>query len=358
MTSPNSVSVSTLRQFRISFSGFLSILLITSVTDAQTLVVQEVWRTKGDPTSNLFVGITGMAEASDGSIWISDSRGGHVLSLDSALTLRVVARGGDGPGEVRGPSLIAKTPADGLAIYDISRRSIEVFGPSGKFERRIMLEAYVTNPKGFAALPDGEFILSGGIPGAGYIPGGEIPEGSFAIHRISSSGALAQSWWPIRKTKNPRAGWMVAGGPVTALSDGSLLFSDASPHQIIHFSADGTLLRRLASDPELLKAIGDEFITETGSGTSRVVRFYWDFPQSRLITRLVSGELLNVVEFTEAGRTLFQLYTPDGTPLAHTWVNTPYRAYSITRNGEILADWMDTDTHEQYAVRLKVEYSP
>ncbi len=40
-----------------------------------------------------------------------------------------------------------------------------------------MLKAYVTNPKGFAVLPNGEFILSGGIPGAGYNPGGAIPEG-------------------------------------------------------------------------------------------------------------------------------------------------------------------------------------
>ncbi len=151
---------------------------------------------------------------------------------------------------------------------------------------------------------------------------------------------------------------MVAGGPVSALPDGSILFSAAAPHRILHFSADGTEGKLLASDPELLKPIGDDFIIETGSGASRLVTFAWAFPQSRLISSLPSGHLLNVVEFNEAGRTLFQLYTPAGLPLAHTWVNTAYRAYTIARGGDVLAEWVDPDTHEQYVVRLRIEYRP
>jgi hypothetical protein len=168
---------------------------------------------------------------------------------------------------------------------------------------------------------------------------------------------LIYSWWPIRETKNPRAGWMVAGGPVACLPDGSILFSDASPHQTFRYSADGTEHKTLASDPKLLIAIGDEFITVHGASPSASTTFDWDFPQSRLVSLLPSGELLNVVEFHKAGRTLFQLYTSEGIPLTQTWVNTAYNAFSLTRNGDILARWTDPDTYEDYVVRLQVEYS-
>lgn len=334
----------------------LAALASSTPANAQRLIVKELWRTNGDPETILFMGITGMAEATDGSVWLSDGPASQVLALDSALVPRLVARRGDGPGEFRGPSQMARTPANGLAIYDILRGSIEVFNPSGEFERRITLRARAVNSKGFVVLPTGEFILSGGIPGAGWTRREDIMEGEHSIHRFSRTGELIQSWWPIRETKNPRAGWMVAGGPVAVLTDGSLLFTDASPHQILRFSADGAEHRLLAADPKLLKAIGDEFITIHGSGPSASTTFDWNFPQSRLVGLLPSGELLNVVEFHEAGRTLFQLYTSAGAPLTQTWVDTAYNAFSLTRNGDILARWTDPDTYEDYVVRLMVEY--
>jgi hypothetical protein len=260
-------------------AGILAALIVTTTANAQSLVVKELWRTNGGPETILFASVNGIGEAADGSIWISDSRAAQVLLLDSTRTLHLVARSGDGPGEVLGPSRMAPTPAGGLAIYDIGRTSIEFFGPEGTFERRVTLKAGVWNPKGFAVLPNGEFILSGGVPGAGYVPGSALSEAQYGIHRISRSGDLIHSWWPIRKTKDPHAGVMVAGGPVASLPDGSVLFSDASPHQIIQFSADGAERRPIASNPDLLQAVGDEFIIVTGSGASRTTRYDWSFPQ-------------------------------------------------------------------------------
>ncbi len=115
------------------FGGIFAALVIASAVNAQELVVKELWRTKGGTETVLLAGITGMAEAADGSIWVSDGRVSQVLSIDSVQAVRVVARRGEGPGEVRGPSRIAPMPAGGLAIYDLSRRSIELFGPDGKF---------------------------------------------------------------------------------------------------------------------------------------------------------------------------------------------------------------------------------
>lgn len=340
------------------FGLILAGMIISTPAIAQKLVVEELWRTNGDPATTLFTSVSGAAEAADGSIWVSDGRVNQVLALDSTLAVRIVAREGDGPGEVSGPTHIARTPAGGLAIYALGRHSIEVFGPDGKFERRVALRVGIWNAKGFAVLPDGDFILSGGIPGGAYVRGGDIPEGQFAIHRFSQKGELVHSWWPIRNTRDPHAGVMVAGGSVAILCDGSILYSDASPHQIFRFSANGSERRLLASDPELLEPIGDEFIKVTSSGGSLVTNYEWHFPQSRLVAQLSSGHILNVVQFLDDNRTLFQLYTSAGVPLAETWVDTAYRTYSLTSNGDLLADWMDPETHERYLVRLKIEYRP
>jgi hypothetical protein len=79
-------------------------LMLANPAAGQQLIVKELWRTNGDPATILFVSVSGAAEASDGSIWISDGRAGQVLALDSTLAVRVVAREGDGPGEVRSPT--------------------------------------------------------------------------------------------------------------------------------------------------------------------------------------------------------------------------------------------------------------
>lgn len=336
-------------------AGIVTTLLPTAPSHAQQLAVRELWRTNGDPATILFMGITGMAEAADGSIWVSDM-GSLILALDSTLSVRQVARKGDGPGEVRGPSRMSRTPDGGLAVFDILRGSIELFDSSGNFERRVQLGFRIINGKGFVVLPNGEFVLSGGVMGGQYLPGGEIAESGFSIHRFSRDGEPVQSWWPIRETRDPHAGRMVAGGPVAVLPDGSILFSDASPHQIFRFSTEGAKRELLAADPQLLKAIGDDFITKEGSGPSGSISYAWDFPQSRLVASMPSGEILNVVEFHNANRTLFQLYTPAGAPITQTWVDTAYTAFSITRNGDLLARWTDPQTHEDYLVRLEIRY--
>lgn len=335
----------------------MAALLITGTAHAQKLSVVEVWRTKGEPETALFASISGMAEAVDGSIWVSDPRAGVVLSIDSALTIHVIARSGEGPGEVSGPTRIARTPEGGLAVYDLSGQRIEIFNRDGEFARRVMLEVPIWNSKGFAISTTGQIILSGGIPGASFFRHGDLPEGNYGIHRFSPDGELVDSWWSIPDTQNPRAAMYVAGGPVDILENGSILFSDAAPHRILKFSADQNDTNLIASNPDLLEPVGDDFITVTGSGASRQVTFDWQFPQSRLITQLPSGRLLNVVEFHEQGRTLFQLYTSDGASLAKTWVDNAYTAWSTTRDGDILAEWVDPTTHESYAVRLELTYT-
>ena len=214
---------------RIALAGTLIVLLNRPVA-AQQISITELWSTAGSEQTELLVSIKGMSETGDGSIWIAEGRGkAYILAVDAhGSPDRIVARDGDGPGELRAPHLIAGRPDGGTAVYDISRSSIELFDREAHFERRVKLAAQLMNPKGFDVLPTGAFVLSGGMIGNAY-----------AIHQFAKDGSLIRSFHPVPETQNPRAGIMAGGGPVEALPDGSILFSQAAPYNIIHYSADG-----------------------------------------------------------------------------------------------------------------------
>src|SRR5215210_8116545 len=83
------------------------------------IVLDERWRTKGAPGVLEFGSVDGMVETTGGAIWISDPLNKAVVSLDGAgRRLRLVTREGDGPGEVRSPTLAAAAPDGAIAIYD------------------------------------------------------------------------------------------------------------------------------------------------------------------------------------------------------------------------------------------------
>jgi hypothetical protein len=316
-------------------------LAITPTADAQGLQLRERWSTRGAPGKE-FISIDGMAEARDGTVWVSDPRGGAVYGVaPDAASMRVVARSGNGPGEVRGPHHIAQTPDGGLAVLDLGHNAIEVFDGSSRFQYRIPLQYPIVNPKGFVVLPGNRFVVSGGIYGRAE-----------SIHIFGLDGRLSASWLPAPRTINLRAGVLVAGGPLAPMGDGSLLFSRAAPHEIAVFSANGAQVRGIARDRRLLPAIGDDFIHERGSGPSLTRSFRWDFPQSKAVFRLPDGRVLNVVRFYDEGTSLWEIYSVDGRLLRRATVRRAYSPWSLTRSGDVLASYVDPDTQEQVAVRL------
>lgn len=310
-------------------------------TGGERLAIIERWSTTGAP-GDKFVSIAGMAEGPDGRIWVSDPRAGtiHALSADGRPARRI-ARAGDGPGEVRGPHMITRTADGGIAVHDLGHNAIQVFDAQGRFRHRVPLQRPVTNAKGFAALPSGGFLLSGGIYGEDH-----------SIHRYGPAGDLERSWLPIPRTTNVRAGVLVAGGPVAMLSGGDILFSRAAPHEIIVFSPDGERRRTLAADPRLLRPIGDDFIEERGTGSAMVRTFRWMFPQSRAVFQLRDGRILNVVRFHDEGASLWELYSEDGRRLNRVRVGRAYSPWALTASGDVLASYIDPDTDEHVAVRL------
>ena len=322
------------------------ILLCGRTPDAPraTLTVEERWATRGSAAIGEFVGIGGMAEATDGRIWVSDSRPGRIVALDSSgRGLGVLAASGDGPGELRGPARITRTPTGEMAVHDVGRRAIEVFDRSGRYRRRIALRYTIENPKGFAALPAGGFIISGGIAGQ-----------ASAIHRFSSDGNLEASWHPIPVTRNPRAGRMVAGGPIAVRRDGLVLFSQAAPHRILLFSPGDTMPHQVAADPTLLPAVGDDFIVERMEDGAWVRSFRWLFPQSRAVFWRDDQTILNVVLFAEQGRTIWQLYDQRGRLLAAHETARSYFVWALADNGDVLGSYVDLATGQFSAVRLAV----
>jgi len=311
---------------------------VCSGLNAQTLNVRERWATKGSPQAVELAAVNGMAEDRSGNIWIADPVNKLLVRVDSTgRHPRVTARQGDGPGEVAVPMIMARHPSGGVAVYDAGHGSVEVFGPAGRFDRRIPVPVPFRNPRGFAFLPSGEFFLSGGVQSSGH-----------AIHRFSPGGRLSYSWHAIPRTRNVRAGEMVAGGPVVVLPDGALLFSQSAPHRILRYAAAGGSPRTIAADPKLVPAIGDDFIRESGGRRT----FKWDYTRSAGVFRMPDGRILNIVLNEAENHTVWEVYRPDGKLQVRTRVLRAYQPWGMTRNGDVLASYLDPDTDEAVAARL------
>ncbi len=328
------------------FLGILGLTVTSSTLHAQRLRISQKWSTTGDPRVVEFGYINGMAEAGDGTIWLSDNMNRLLVTLDATgQRVRIVARKGDGPGEVRAPAQIAPMQSGDIAVYDLVHNSAEIFGHDSRFIRRVRFEDKVMNPKGFAVLPSGSFIISGGSVG-----------GTHAIYHFSTDGRLRGSWHRFPETSDPRAGMMVAGGPVSIMRNGSLIFSQAAPHQIVVYSASGGRSRVLASDKRLVEPMGDNFFLRQKRRDGELVRTpQWFFPQSRGVFELPNGNILNVVWFLEEGRSLWQLYSRTGKLITQSNVGRAYEPWMLTRNGDILASYRDPATGEHVATRLSLQ---
>lgn len=319
----------------LSLTGF-------SGLNAQSLNVRERWATKGSPQAVELGAVNGMAEDRDGQIWIADPVNKVLVRVDTAgKRPRVAARHGNGPGEVAVPLIMAPHPSGGVAVYDAGHGSVELFSAAGRFDRRIPVPVPFRNPKGFAFLPSGDFVLSGGVQTNGH-----------AIHRFSPRGVLSKSWHTIPRTRNARAGEMIAGGPLVVLPGGTVLFSQASPHRIIRYAAVGGSSQVLAEDPRLVPAIGDDFIQERGGRRT----FRWNYTRSAGIFRLSDGRILNVVLNEAANLTTWEVYRPDGKLVGRTRVARAYQPWGLTRDGDVLASYVDPDTDEAVAARLAVTF--
>jgi hypothetical protein len=326
-----------------------AILPIAASAQRNDLTLTEKWRARGVPGVMAFGAVEGIVETDAGEIWVSDPIGRAVLGLDSlGRRGRIVAREGDGPGEVRSPTLSARIPSGGVAIYDQGHDAVELFGRDGRFVRRVTLSAKVLNPKGLAVLPNGQILLSGGLASGG---GG-------AVHRFAANGRLLGSWGAVARARNERAVGLISGGPLAVLREGSVLYSQAAPHMLAIYSPIGKRHQRLAADRTVVAPIGDAFIQVRGN--RRV--FQWRFPQSAGVFRLPDNDnddnndnVLNVVWNAEANTSTWEVYHPSGALVVRKRFARAYRPWALTRSGDVMATVVDATTGEATVVRLGVQ---
>jgi hypothetical protein len=322
---------------------------LTAQNDAgKVLSVAEVWSSPGAVDSP-FGTVDGMTETDKGEIWVTDGMCKCIVVLDSTGEfVRSIGRSGEGPGEFVGPGRLATTN-NSVAVFDISRSSIELFDAQGQFLKRTLLDQRPFNIKGFLVLEDGSFVLSGGIDSKAY-----------AVHRFDSTGAWADGFGHPPESDKLSAEAMqhaqyVTGGPITLLEDGELLYSRAAPHRIVTRIEDGGV-EPFAEDPALLRPIVDSFAYSlVEDGTTRM-RLRWFFDQSRSITAL-DGVILNSITFEKRGETLWQAYDGSGSLIASSRSPVEYWVWGRTRDGDLLATRWNAETGEQAAVRLRVSVS-
>ena len=333
----------------------------------------EVWSTEGREIADGLTTITGLAETEDGRIWISDSwpAQGRVLKLDpGTMKAEVVGRTGDGPGEVRFPTDMAITPDGRIAVYDMARRSVEVYESDGQPFRRVELRgAIMAGAQGFAALASG-----------GYVVSGYSHLDDSAIHYFDDEGRWVRGWRERYPPSNAfpsneldvtvmMAQQAATGGKVHALPDGSFLYSQAASHEIVLFEASSTpgngwVERPVVSMPELFEAPGVTVVEKRTEDGQTFTSYRMAWPHSMGVFELGDGYILNVVDMGEEERWLWQVFdrqrATDGMRavlVAEASLDRRYAPRFLCENGDILASAKDPSTKVSYAVRLRLDAS-
>ncbi len=329
-----------------ALAGWTALALVSPLWGQQTpvgrLSVTEVWVLDGNSRLDRLSRIRAAIETSMGTIWIADVREVWVIDPDGTREDDyIVAREGDGPGEVRGINRIDILPNGNIAVNDMSRNAIEIFTPAGESVRRITLPLKVGWIKGFAALPSGGFAISGGVFGTPY-----------AIHQFGDDGAYIRSFGAPMEAEDMMARFAGTGGALDALADGSLLYSRAAPHEIIQYEDPALTTaapeaHKIAAIEGLLKSPGDDIlIKEVNDEGVPVTSFRAWYPQSRGVFGLGDGRVLNVITRSNPDpalrHTIWQLFDADGTLAAEERSDAVlYEPWFQCSNGDLLATRYD-----------------
>ena len=315
------------------------------------VVVREQWRSHGDPG---FSRPAGMVQWPDGTVWVGDNRLAEVVEITpDGSQADVVLREGEGPGEVGRVHRMDAVPGDGVVIEAGSH--VHRFGPDKRFRRRFSRNWRVWT-WGFAAVPDGGIVVSGGL-------GSDQSQDNtgYAVHRFDGSARHVASWHPAVDHQDWEVVRSTAGGPVAVTADGGLLVSDAAPFRITRYSdlagsgakvviEDETVLSRAELDKAVVRR-GDRIAYTEG----------WN--KSVYVGELDDGRILNVAFFWPAERgarqrSLWIVVSPEGEMLARTWVDTGYHVWNKTPDGRYLASFLDYETFQPAVAKLEVAITP
>lgn len=348
MTSPRTVAV-----VGLLVAGLWTGPVFVAGQDREPLevAVTEVWST-GDSAAFGFPG--GMAQWPDGTVWVGDDRLAEVyeISADGNRT-RVVLREGDGPREVSRVDWVVPSPMGGVVIYD--NRRVGFFDADKRLRRRAPRPAGIWS-WGFAATPDGGFVISGGVD---WDREHELAQ--YAVHRYDRRARHVKSWHPTVDHDDWEVVRSTSGGPVALTRDGGLLVSDAAPFRITRYAdLEGGGEQLVVEDESIVAS--SELDRAVTRGPRQSVSYTSAWSKSSFVHEMEDGRILNVVSVfpeneDEPSHSLWVVVSSDGRVLARTRISKHYRVWSATRDGRFLATYWDDEKLQFFAVKVAVAVS-
>ncbi len=320
-----------------------------------SIEVAEVWSADGHRRLEMLSSIDGMAELPSGEIWISAGWEG-VYAVDPSQSSGAgdswiaAANDGEGPGELSSPKGILLTDRGIVAVHDAGQDQVEFFLATGEHFRRVQLRLGIGWQKGFAILPSGEFLASGG---AGLLDG--------AVHRFSQAGEYLDSWEASAPAEGMYARYVGTGGSLHAAPDGSVLYSQNAPHRIVRYRfpeepGAEVSIQVIAEIPDLLAAPDDDLLVrETDGGLPQINH---DYSRSIAVYAIKDGRVLNIIKDfdDDESSTIWQLFAPRDGDLEYELIAQSrianYTPYFLCDDGDILASRTDALGVDS-AVRLR-----
>jgi hypothetical protein len=309
------------------------------------LQLAEVWSLDGPAPGDGFGAVSGVVEVRPGLTVISDEMNRSLYAYDEGARRGWrLARTGDGPGEVRLPTLLTRTHDGGFAVLDLNGPLVIRFNRELREVGRVRLQGRVTNPKGFAVSPDGTVVVGGGMFGSEH-----------GLHFFAPDGRRVAGAAPTPLTRHPNEGLHIGGGPVRMVGRDSVVYSSAAFHSISLYPVRGAPTARLvAQDPSAFPSIVNQFVTVSRESGRQTFAYAWYHPQSRGVYPLPGGGLLNVITRSDQGDSLWEVWTRGGELRSRTLVRRGYRPFDQAENGDVLAVHFSPETLEHIVVRLRV----
>jgi DNA-binding beta-propeller fold protein YncE len=128
-----------------------------------------------------FYGPRGVAVASDGKIWITDTGNDRLAVLQAGQPVRFVGRTGTGAEEFSSPVGVAVGASGRVYVADSGNHRIQVLGADGTFERAIPVSGWTSPAEPYLAVDDKDNIFA------------SVPAAS-AVIELDRSGKLVHKW--------------------------------------------------------------------------------------------------------------------------------------------------------------------
>lgn len=306
--------------------------------------LREVWSTGNGPR---FGYVTDMMAWADGTVWIADAESGQVSRVRSNGEIDCCVAT-----ETRGDVASIAALADGGAVVMglVSRRALFYNARKSFFHDAPIPDIWT---RGVVGLPDGGFMISGGIRGT--------EASRYAIHQFHDDGTYSSSFHPALEHNDPKAVHRLSGGPLAVTMAGDLLLAAAAPFRITRYRdarPDNPQLvvedHTIVSPAQLRRALVPEDPRVTYSPR-------WN--RTVYVGEISDGKILSVVHlYPDNPRTpvqsLWVVVAADGNVVARTTFAAQFHVWASTPDGRFLVSYVDRKTRQELAAEVEVLLKP